>query len=487
MPATSHPADATLLRQAALVDGRWIEAQGRESRCIRNPADQSIVGVTPMLLADDIDDAVAAASRAFIGWSRTTARERAGILRRLAELMRERIADLATIMTLEQGKPLAEARGEIEYAAGFVEWFAEECKRLYSEAAPSPWPDKRLMVLRQPMGVVAAITPWNFPSAMVTRKAIPALAAGCAVILKPAEQTPFSALALGVLAQRAGLPPGVLNIVTGDAPMIGKTLCASREVRKVTFTGSPEVGRILMAQCAPTIKKLALELGGNAPFIVLNDADIDAAVIGAMASKYRNAGQTCICANRFLVQSDVYSEFVEKLADASGKLRVSHGFDPKAQQGPLIDEPAIEKVERLVGDAVAGGARVVVGGQRAVPNALFYNPTVLADVTPTMLIAREEIFGPVAPVIRFADDDECIRVANSSEYGLAAYFYGQNLGRVWRMMEALEFGIVGINSGVVSTEVAPFGGVKQSGIGREGGREGLQEFTELKYVCIGGI
>lgn len=480
-------ADEALFRQAALLGGRWIDAAERDRSTVRNPADRSIVGVTPDLLAGDIEAAIAAASQAFSTWSRVTARERAAILRRLGELMLENSADLALIMTLEQGKPLAEARGEIQYAAGFVEWFAEECKRLTGETIPSPWADKRLLLLRQPIGVVAAITPWNFPSAMVTRKAIPAIAAGCTVILKPAEQTPFSALALGVLAERAGLPPGVLNIVTGNAPAIGKILCDSHAVRKVTFTGSTEVGRILMAQCAPTVKKLGLELGGNAPFIVLDDADIDAAVAGAMASKYRNAGQTCVCANRFLVQSSVHDAFVERLAQASQSLVVGNGLEPASQQGPLIDEPAIRKVEELVAEAVAGGAQIVTGGRRLRPEELFYTPTVLTDVRPDMRLAREEVFGPVAPVIRFDDDEECIRVANSSDYGLAAYFYGQNLGRVWRMAEALEFGIVGVNSGVVSTEVAPFGGVKQSGTGREGGSEGLRAFTELKYLCIGGI
>lgn len=481
--------DQTLFRQAALIDGQWLDAGGKagKSTLVVNPADQSPIGATPMLSASDIEHSISTAKTAFRSWSRVTAKARAAILKRLAELMHSSIDDLATIMTLEQGKPLAEARGEIQYAASFVEWFAEECKRLYGETIPSPWSDKRLMVLRQPIGVVAAITPWNFPSAMVTRKAIPAIAAGCTVILKPAEQTPFSALALGILAERAGLPKGVLNIVTGDAPMIGKVLCDSPDVRKLTFTGSTEVGRILMAQCAPTVKKVGLELGGNAPFIVLDDADVDAAVVGAVASKYRNAGQTCVCANRFLVQSGVYDAFVEKLAVASAQLVVSNGFDPKAQQGPLIDQDAIAKVEALVSDAVAGGAQIIVGGDRKVADSLFYNPTVVANVTASMRISQEEVFGPVAPILRFETDEECIELANSSEYGLAAYFYGQNLSRVWRMLEALEFGIVGINSGVVSTEVAPFGGVKQSGIGREGGSEGLREFTESKYVCIGGM
>ena len=488
MPAPFEIRDHALFRQAALIGGQWVDVHDYPTAVpVLNPVDQSVVGSTPILNAIDVERCIDAAKGAFPAWSRTTAKDRAAILKRLAELMHENIGDLATIMTLEQGKPLAEARGEIVYAAGFVEWFAEECKRLSGETIPSPWVDKRLMVLRQPIGVVAAITPWNFPSAMVTRKAIPAIAAGCTVILKPAEQTPFSALALGVLAERAGLPAGVFNIVTGEAPLIGKILCDHPDVRKLTFTGSTEVGRILMAQCAPTVKKLGLELGGNAPFIVLDDADLDAAVVGAMASKYRNAGQTCVCANRFLVQSGVYDAFIEKLAAASEKLVVSHGFDPQAQQGPLIDHDAISKVEALVSDAVAQGAKVVVGGRRSVSGSLFYKPTVLTNVTASMRIAQEEVFGPVAPVIRFESDEECIRLANSTEYGLAAYFYGQNMSRVWRMMEALEFGIVGINSGVVSTEVAPFGGVKQSGIGREGGSEGLREFTELKYVCIGGI
>lgn len=480
--------DKKLFRQAALINGQWFEAQdGGRSIEVLNPANQATIGYTPSLEASDIQHSIDAAKAALPLWSRSTAKDRASALQQLARLMHQNIDDLAIIMTLEQGKPLAEARGEIQYAAGFVEWFAEECKRLYGDTIPSPWTDKRLMALRQPIGVVAAITPWNFPSAMVTRKAIPAIAAGCTVILKPAEQTPFSALALGVLAERAGLPPGVLNIVTGSAPMIGKILCDSPNVRKLTFTGSTEVGRILMAQCAPTIKKMGLELGGNAPFIVLDDADIDAAVEGAMVSKYRNSGQTCVCANRFLVQRGVYDQFVEKFAAASKILVVGEGFDPRAQQGPLIDQDAITKIEELVSDAVQNGAKVLLGGSRQSPDSLFYNPTVLSNVTTSMRIVHEEVFGPVAPIVCFDTDEECIELANSSEYGLAAYFYGQNLGRVWRMLEALEFGIVGVNSGVVSTEVAPFGGVKQSGVGREGGSEGLREFTELKYVCIGGL
>lgn len=489
MPTQFDLKDSSLFREAALINGEWIGLTHRPDNAVYvlNPSNNDKVGQTPALSSTDIESSIAAAKAAFLGWSATTAKDRAAILKRFCALMLDNIDDLALIMTLEQGKPLAEARGEIQYAAGFVEWFAEECKRVYGETIPSPWADKRLMVLRQPIGVVAAITPWNFPSAMITRKAIPAIAAGCTVILKPAEQTPFSAIALGVLAERAGIPAGVLNIVTGSAPMIGKVLCDSPDVRKLTFTGSTEVGRILMEQCAPTVKKLGLELGGNAPFIVLDDADVDAAVVGAMASKYRNAGQTCVCANRFLVQGGVYDTFVEKLAKATAELVVADGLDPRAQQGPLIDEGAISKVEALVSDAVGDGARIITGGERLKEGSLFYRPTVIADVTETMRITQEEVFGPVAPVIRFETDEECIRLANASEYGLAAYFYGQNLGRIWRMLEALEFGIVGVNSGVVSTEVAPFGGVKQSGVGREGGAEGLLEFTEAKYVCIGGI
>ncbi len=408
-------------------------------------------------------------------------------MRRWFDLMMEHQEDLARLMTLEQGKPLAESKGEVAYAASFLEWFGEEAKRVYGDTIPQHQADKRIVILKEPIGVVACITPWNFPLAMITRKAGPAIAAGCTVVLKPASQTPFSALALAELADRAGVPPGVLNVITGSASEIGGELTANPVVRKLSFTGSTEIGKVLMAQCAATIKKLSLELGGNAPFIVFDDADLDAAVEGAIVSKYRNTGQTCVCANRLLVQDSVYAAFSEKLAVAVKKLKPAPGLDTGATQGPLIDDKAVEKVESHIADAVSKGAKVLVGGKRHELGGRFFQPTVLTDVTPAMAVAREETFGPVAPLFRFKTEADAIAMANDTEFGLAAYFYGRDIGRIWRVAEALEYGIVGINTGLISTEVAPFGGVKESGLGREGSKYGLEEFLEIKYLCMGGI
>jgi succinate-semialdehyde dehydrogenase/glutarate-semialdehyde dehydrogenase len=431
--------------------------------------------------------AIAAAARAFPVWSRKTAKERAAIMRRWFELMMANQEDLALLMTTEQGKPLAESKGEVAYAASFLEWFGEEAKRVYGDTIPSHQADKRIVVIKQPIGVVACITPWNFPLAMITRKAGPAIAAGCTVVLKPASQTPFSALALAELADRAGMPAGVLNVVTGTATEIGGELTGNPTVRKLSFTGSTETGKVLMAQCAATVKKLSLELGGNAPFIVFEDAELDAAVEGAIMSKYRNTGQTCVCANRFLVHDAVYDTFAAKLAAAVRKLKPAPGGEAGATQGPLIDDRAVEKVESHISDATAKGASVLVGGKRHARGGRFFEPTILTGVTPAMLVAREETFGPVAPLFRFKTEEEAIALANDTEFGLAAYFYGRDIGRIWRVAEALEYGIVGINTGLISTEVAPFGGVKESGLGREGSKYGLEEFLEIKYLCVGGL
>ncbi|MGB6452183.1 MAG: NAD-dependent succinate-semialdehyde dehydrogenase, partial [Steroidobacteraceae bacterium] len=431
--------------------------------------------------------AIEAAAGAFPAWARRTAKDRAAILRRWYELMLAHQEDLATLMTAEQGKPLAEAKGEVSYAAAFIEWFAEEGKRLYGDVIPPHQADKRLLAIRQPVGVVAAITPWNFPAAMITRKAGPALAAGCTFVCKPASQTPYSALAMAELASRAGVPPGVLNVVTGDARAIGAEMTASPLVRKLTFTGSTEIGKQLMAQCSGTLKKLSLELGGNAPFIVFEDADLDGAVEGAIASKYRNTGQTCVCANRLLVQAPVYEAFTAKLIAAVSGLRVGDGLRGATDQGPLIDARAVAKVEEHIADAVAKGARVACGGRRHALGGTFFQPTVLTDVTPRMMVAREETFGPVAPLFRFDSEKDAIRMANDTEFGLAAYFYTRDLARTWRVGEALEYGIVGVNTGLISTEVAPFGGVKESGVGREGSRYGILDYTEIKYLCVGGL
>ncbi len=492
--AATHPAsaapelkDARLFREACYVDGQWIQADSGGTLGVDNPATGEIIGRIPKLSGDETRRAIEAANRAFPAWSRKTAKERAAALRRWFDLMMASQEDLARLMTLEQGKPLAESRGEVAYAAAFLEWFGEEAKRVYGDTIPQHQADKRIVVIKQPIGVVACITPWNFPLAMITRKAGPAIAAGCTVVLKPATQTPFSALALAELSERAGVPKGVFNVVTGPAREIGGELTSNPLVRKLSFTGSTEVGKLLMAQCAGTVKKLSLELGGNAPFIVFDDADLDAAVEGAVASKYRNTGQTCVCTNRLLVQESVYDAFAAKLAAAVKALKPAPGFEPGATQGPLIDDAAVEKVESHVRDAQAKGARVLVGGHRHALGGRFFEPTILTDVTPSMAIAREETFGPVAPLFRFRTEAEAISLANDTEYGLAAYFYGRDVARIWHVAEALEYGIVGINTGMISTEVAPFGGVKQSGLGREGSKYGIEEFVEIKYLCFGGI
>jgi len=477
--------DARLFRQACYVDGAWTEA--REVIEVDNPATGEIIGTVPKLGRAETERAIDAASRAFPAWRRKTARERAAVMRRWFELMLASQDDLARLMTIEQGKPLTESKGEVVYAASFLEWFGEEAKRAYGDTIPHQQPDKRLLVVKEPIGVVACITPWNFPLAMITRKAGPAIASGCTVVLKPASQTPFSALALAELASRAGVPPGVFNVITGSATEIGAELTSNPIVRKLSFTGSTETGKVLMAQCAATVKKLSLELGGNAPFIVFDDADLDAAVEGAMASKYRNTGQTCVCANRLLVQDSVYDRFSAKLAEAVKKLAPAPGLDDGATQGPLIDDRAVEKVESHIADAISKGARVLVGGKRHSRGGRFFEPTILTGVTPAMAVAKEETFGPVAPLFRFSTEAEAIALANDTEFGLAAYFYGRDIARVWRVAEALEYGIVGINTGIISTEVAPFGGVKESGIGREGSKYGLEEFLEIKYLCMGGI
>jgi len=473
----------TLLRDRCLVDGRWIDSANEARIEVKNPADGTVVGTVPMLGAEEVRQAIAAAQFALGGWSRLTARERSAILKRWHGLVLANLDDLAALMTAEQGKPLAEARGEILYAASFIEWFAEEAKRAYGEVIPSTLADRRLMVLRQPVGVCAAITPWNFPAAMITRKAAPAMAAGCTIIIKPAEQTPLSALALAELAVQAGIPAGVFQVVTGDPKVIGGLLTESSVVRKLSFTGSTEVGRILMAQCAPTIKRLSLELGGNAPFIVFDDADLDAAVEGALASKYRNAGQTCVCTNRFYVQSSIYESFAKRFTKRVAELSIGRGDQPGVQIGPLIDAEAVAKVEAYIADALAHGAKIEIGGRRGKEGPLFYEPTVLTGVTQVMRVAREEIFGPIAPLFAFDSEEEVIAMANATEYGLAAYFYTLDARRAWRVTEALEYGMVGHNTGLISNEVAPFGGIKQSGVGREGSRHGIEEYQELKYWC----
>jgi succinate-semialdehyde dehydrogenase/glutarate-semialdehyde dehydrogenase len=477
--------DPELLRTRAFIGGEWLNARDGATHPVTNPATHEVLGTVPVMGAAETRRAIEAAQAAFPAWAARTAKERAVLLRRWYELLMANQDDLATLMTAEQGKPLAEAKGEIAYAASFIEWFAEEGKRLYGDVIPGHQPDKRILVLRQPVGVVAAITPWNFPLAMITRKAGPALAAGCTFICKPAGQTPYSALAAAVLAERAGLPSGVLNIVTGDARAIGGEMTSNPIVRKLTFTGSTEIGKQLMAQCAGTMKKISLELGGNAPFIVFADADLDAAVTGAIASKYRNTGQTCVCANRLLVQAPVYEEFTHKLVAAVAQLRVGDGLKGATDQGPLIDAKALAKVEEHLQDALAKGARVVQGGKRHALGGTFFEPTVLTGVTPKMLVAREETFGPIAPLFRFESEADGIRMANDTEFGLAAYFYTRDLARSWRVAEALEYGIVGLNTGLISTEVAPFGGMKESGTGREGSKYGILDYTELKYLCVG--
>jgi len=479
-------ADGSLLRMQAYIGGKWENAHGGATHDVVNPANREKIGTVPDMGAAETRRAIDSAHAAFPAWAAKTAKERAIILRRWYDLMMANQEDLAVLMTAEQGKPLAEAKGEIAYAASFLEWFAEEGKRLYGDTIPGHQADKRILVLRQPVGVVAAITPWNFPAAMITRKAGPALAAGCTFVCKPAIQTPYSALAMAELSTRAGVPPGVFNIVTGaGAGGIGTEMTSNPIVRKLTFTGSTAVGKRLMAQCSETMKKISLELGGNAPFIVFEDADLDAAVAGAIASKYRNTGQTCVCANRLLVQSSVYDAFARKLADAVAKLRVGDGLQGATDQGPLIDTKALAKVEEHIADAVSKGAQVASGGKRHALGGTFFQPTILTNVTPAMKVAREETFGPVAPLFRFETEAEAVRMANDTEFGLAAYFYTRDLARSWRVSEGLEYGIVGLNTGLISTEVAPFGGVKESGTGREGSKYGILDYTELKYVCVG--
>jgi succinate-semialdehyde dehydrogenase/glutarate-semialdehyde dehydrogenase len=479
--------DPRLFKEQCFIDGSWASADGGGTLPVHNPATAAALGTVPNMGTGETRRAIAAAAAALPPWAARTAKERAVLMRRWFDLMLANQDDLAVLMTAEQGKPLAESKGEIAYAASFIEWFAEEGKRLYGDIIPGHQSDKRILVLRQPVGVVAAITPWNFPSAMITRKAGPALAAGCTMVCKPATQTPYSALALAELADRAGIPKGVFNVITGSSTAIGAEMTGNPTVRKVTFTGSTEVGKKLMVQCAGTVKKLSLELGGNAPFIVFDDADLDAAVQGALASKYRNTGQTCVCANRLLVQDGVYAEFSEKLAAAVGKLRVGDGLKGVTEQGPLIDGKAVAKVEEHIADAVRKGARVALGGKRHALGGTFFEPTILTGVTPEMLIAREETFGPIAPLFKFHSEAEAIAMANDTEFGLAAYLYTRDLARSWRVSEAIEYGIVGLNTGIISTEVAPFGGVKESGTGREGSKYGIFDYTELKYICVGGV
>ncbi|PMS28848.1 succinate-semialdehyde dehydrogenase I [Paraburkholderia rhynchosiae] len=476
--------DPLLFRQQAYVSGEWQSAASAETFEVRDPATGATVGNVPLMGASETRQAIDAANAAWPAWRKKTAKERGAILRKWHDLMMENADDLALILSTEQGKSLAEAKGEIGYAASFFEWFAEEGKRVYGDTIPTPSSDKRIVVVKEPVGVCAAITPWNFPAAMITRKVGPALAAGCTIVVKPAEATPFSALALAVLAQRAGVPSGVFSVVTGDPKAIGAELTSNPVVRKLSFTGSTPVGRLLMSQCASTVKKVSLELGGNAPFIVFDDADVDAAVQGAIASKYRNSGQTCVCTNRFYVHDTVYDQFAEKLAAAVSRLKVGRGTEPDVAQGPLINEAAVQKVEAHIADALAKGASVVTGGKRHALGHGFFEPTVLRDVTPAMRVAKDETFGPLAPLFRFSSDDEVIRFANDTEFGLASYFYSRDIGRVWRVAEALEYGMVGVNTGLISNEVAPFGGVKQSGMGREGSHYGIDDYVVVKYLCM---
>ena len=491
MRATVTPAfplkDLRLLRQQCYIDGAWVDADDKKTIAVHNPADGQLIGTVPNMGVAETRRAIEAANAAWPAWRARTAKERSAILRKWYDLMMANQEDLAVLMTAEQGKPLAESRGEIAYGASFIEWFAEEGKRIYGDTIPSHQRDRRIVVIKQPIGVCAAVTPWNFPNAMITRKAGPALAAGCTMIVKPASYTPYSALALCELAERAGIPNGVLNVVTGASGPIGQELTTNPIVRKFTFTGSTEVGKQLMAQCASTVKKVSLELGGNAPFIVFDDADLEAAVEGAMASKFRNMGQTCVCANRVLVQEGVYDEFARKLGARVAAMKVGGGLEDGVMQGPLIDMKAVEKVEEHIADAVGKGARIVTGGKRHAKGGTFFEPTVLVDVDTRMKVTYEETFGPVAPLFRFKTEQELIALANDTEYGLASYFYSRDIGRIWRVAEALEYGIVGINVGVISTEVAPFGGVKESGIGREGSKYGMEEFLEVKYLCMGDV
>ncbi len=487
-PASPLPLkDPSLFRQANYIDGKWVEADSGKTIVVKNPATGEAIGEVPALGTTETRRAIEAAHRAQPAWRAATAKERSVILRRLNDLMLANAEDLAVIMTAEQGKPLAESRGEIAYAASFLEWFAEEAKRVYGDTIPQNARGRRIIVQKEPIGVFASITPWNFPAAMITRKTGPGWAAGCTGVIRPASQTPFSAIAIAVLAERAGLPPGVCNVITGPSGELGAELTSNPLVRKLTFTGSTEVGAKLLALCAPTIKKTSMELGGNAPFIVFDDADLDAAVLGAMASKYRNSGQTCVCSNRLLVQDGVYEAFAAKLTEAVARLKVGNGMEEGVTQGPLINAEAVLKVEEHIANAVGRGARVIAGGQRHAKGGTFFQPTLLADVPTEALIFREETFGPVAPLFRFHTEQEAIRLANDTEFGLAAYFYTRDVGRIFRVAEALEYGMVGINEGIISTEVAPFGGVKSSGLGREGSKYGIEEYLEIKYLALGGI
>jgi len=479
--------DSSLFRQQCFIDGQWCDADRGETITVTNPANGTAIGTVPKMGSAETRNAIYAAERAQVAWRSITAKQRAVILRRWYELILENQEDLAVLMTSEQGKPISESRGEIAYGASYIEWFAEEAKRVYGDTIPAPTSDKRIIVVKQPVGVVAAITPWNFPNAMIARKCGPALAAGCSIVVKPASMTPYSALALAELGKRAGIPNGVLNVVTGSASAIGEELTSNPIVRKLTFTGSTDIGKVLIRQCADTVKKVSMELGGNAPFIVFNDADIDQAVQGAIASKYRNTGQTCVCVNRILVQEGIHDEFVSKLVKAVGLLKVADGFEEGSQQGPLIDISAVEKVEEHIADAKKKGASIAFGGERHALGGTFFQPTVLTGVTADMDCAREETFGPLATIFKFANENDAIQMANDTEFGLASYFYSRNICRVWRVAEALEYGIVGINEGIISTEVAPFGGIKESGSGREGSKYGLDDYMEIKYLCMGGI
>ena len=479
--------DQSLFRQQCYVDGTWVDADDKSTLAVHNPATGEQVGTVPKMGVAETKRAIEAANAAWPAWRAKTAKERSIILRKWFDLMMANQEDLAKLMTVEQGKPIAESRGEIAYGASFIEWFAEEGKRIYGDTIPTHAPDKRIVVIKQPIGVCAAVTPWNFPNAMITRKAGPALAAGCTMVIKPASQTPYSALALCELAERAGIPKGVLSVVTGSAGPIGKELTSNPLVRKFTFTGSTEIGKLLMQQCATTVKKVSLELGGNAPFIVFDDADLASAVEGAMASKFRNTGQTCVCANRIFVQDAVYDKFAKMLSDKVGAMKVGNGLDDGNLQGPLIDMKAVEKVEEHIADALEKGAKLLTGGKRHDKGGQFFQPTVLAGVTTDMKVTHEETFGPVAPLYRFKTEEELLKLANNTEYGLASYFYSRDIGRIWRVAEGLESGIVGINVGIISNEIAPFGGIKESGIGREGSKYGIEEFVEVKYLCMGDV
>ncbi|SOC30688.1 NAD-dependent succinate-semialdehyde dehydrogenase [Thalassospira xiamenensis] len=479
--------DPSLFTQQAYIGGEWVDAPDGKTEQVTNPATGEVLGTVPVLGRDAVAHAIEVAEKAQKQWKKRTAKERSAILMKWYDLMMENQEDLACLMTAEQGKPLAESRGEIAYASSFLQWFAEEGKRIYGDVIPAFAPGRRVVVLKEPVGVCAAITPWNFPTAMITRKAAPALAVGCAMVVKPAMETPYSALAMAILAERAGLPKGLLSVVTGDAKTIGAEMTENPIVRKLTFTGSTAVGRLLMRQCADTVKKISLELGGNAPFIVCEDADVDAAVEGAIASKYRNSGQTCVCANRIFVHDAVYDEFAEKYAAKASAMKVGDGTEEGVVLGPLITEKAVEKVENQIADALSKGGRVLTGGKRHAKGGSFFEPTVIADANRDMLVFREETFGPMAPLIRFHSDDEVLEMANDSEFGLASYFYSRDISRIWKLAEGLETGLVGVNAGVIATEVAPFGGYKQSGIGREGSKYGVEDYLEVKYVCMAGI